>query len=348
MAGGVVSTVGAGLFTGLAPAAGLAGPWLPPALVGAAGLGLLIVLSTSDRPLETARLPVRRLGFGLGVLGRLAAAVAVAGTFGSYLTPRSAFGALALVAVVTVVAVVLPRPPVLVVRVAAVVVLATMAVVAMACFAIEPVAPAVAVDGGGSVLGVVAAAGLLTVGFLGVGPLPRGAAVVDVPLPDETGPDRGSPDSPVGGRPDDSPLEFGVGAAARRAWRLGVLAVFAVVLVGSLAVGAGVVRQLGAARLALSPVPVVDGLAAADASALEPLVVVGVAVATGFVLWGILRGLVVLGGGLPAVRVTVAAGAVVAVGAVAVAPSTSLVAAAVLLLGDALLRLTAVRHRRFG
>lgn len=344
LAGGVVATVGAGLFAGLAPAAGLAGPWLPAALVAAAGLGLLAVLSTSDRPLETARLPVRRLVFGLRTLGRLAAAVAVAGTAGAYLTPGSAGGAVALAAVVTVLAVLVPRPPALVVRVAAAVVLVTLALVALACFAIEPVAPAVAVSDGGNVLGVVAAAGLLTVAFLGVAPVPRGARVVDVELP---GPNGGTArNSPVGGAPDDSPLDLGVGRAALRAWRCGVLAVFAVVLVASLAVTAGVLRQLGAARLALSPAPVVDALAAADASAVEPLVLVGVAVATGFVLWGIFRGLVVLGRGIPAPRVTVAAGVVTAMGAVLVSPATALVAAAVLLLGDAALHLIAVRHQR--
>lgn len=408
VAGGVVSTVGAGLFTGLAPAAGLAGSWVLAGFVLAAGLGLLVVLSTSDRPLETARVPVRRLAFGLGALGRLAAAVAAAGTFGEYVGAESAspFWAVGLVAVVTVVAVVAPRLPALVVRVAAVVVLGSLAVVALACFAIDPVAPAVAVDGGGSVLGLVAGAGLLTVCFLGVAPVPKGARVVEVhlptteppPEPPDAGPrastaavpvDRapdgagvgpevaevpveGAPDDvprsgvepdessaageraagrggvPVGGAPDDSPLEFGVGRAAVRAWRFGVVAVFAVVLVGCLAVGAGVLRQLGAPRLALSPTPLLDALAAADASALEPLVLAGVAVATGFVTLGILRRLAADSGPVPAVRVNVAAGTVVAVGAVVVAASTALVAAAVLLLGDAALRLVAVRHRRLG
>jgi basic amino acid/polyamine antiporter, APA family len=145
-----------------------------------------------------------------------------------------------------------------------------------------------------------------------------------------------------------------------RAWRWGVVAVFAVVLVSSLAVGAGVLRQLGAPRLALSPTPLLDALAAADASALEPLVVVAVAVACGFVSLGILRGVVTAvggagrsafgsgGGTVPPVLVGVAAGVVVAAGALMVAPSTALVAAAVLLLGDAALRLIAVRHRRPG
>jgi basic amino acid/polyamine antiporter, APA family len=377
MAGGVVSTFGAGLFAGLAPAASLAGSWLLVAFVLAAVLGLLTVLSTSERPLDTVRAPVRRLVFGVGVLGRLAAAVAVAGTFGQYVTgSRQVLGALGLVVVVTAVVVVGRRTPVLVVRAGAVVVLGCLALVVLACFAIEPVAPAVAVDGGGSVLGLVAAAGLLTVCFLGVGPLPRGARVVEVQLPaddawvaepreggpdvggvrDElpaadawiSGPREGRPDlrgEPVGGARDDSPLEFGVGRAALRAWRLGVLAVLAVVLVGCLAVGSAVLRQLGAPRLALSPAPLLDALAAADASALEPLVVVGVAVGTGFVLLGILRGLAAAGGSVPPVRVSIAAGTVVALGASLVEPADALAVAAVLLLGDVVLRLVAVRRR---
>jgi len=398
VATGVVSTFGAGLFTGLAPAASLAGSWLLAAFVAAAGLGYLTVLSTSERPLDTVPVTLRRLVFGLGALGRLAAAVAVAGTFGQYLTPsRAQLGAAALVAVVTVVVVVAPRPPVVVVRVAAGVVLGCLTLVVLACFAIEPVAPAVATAEATSPLGVIASAGLLTVCFLGVGPLPRGARVVDVHLPPLTEPSSPPATSPSGTspletsqsetspleispseispatRPDapptrleagepasgrqgeerspalggraETPLEFGVGRVAVRTWRLGVVAVFAVVLVGCLAVGAAVLRQLGAPRLALSPAPLVDALAAADAAALEPLVLGGVAIATGFVLLGILRGVAASGGAVPAVRVAVAAGAVVAVGAVVVEPTVALAAAAVLLLGDVALRLVAVRHR---
>ena len=365
MAGGVVSTFGAGLFTGLAPAAALAGPWLPAAFAFAAALGYVVVLSTSERPLDTVPVLVRRLAFGVGALGRLAAAVAVAGTVGQYVTPSSpSFGAVGSVVVVTVFVVAVPRPPVLVVRAAAVVVLGSLALVVLACFAIEPVAPAVAADGGGSVLGLVAGAGLLTVCFLGVAPVPRGARVVDVHLPPDSTAARpvaadapvavegtrhnATGGAPVGGARDDSPLEFGVGRGAVRAWRLGVLAVFAVVLVACLAVGAAVLRQLGAPRLALSPVPLLDALAAADAAALEPLVLAGVAVGSGFVLLGILRWLAAAAGGVPAVRVGIAAGIVVAVGGALVAPSVALAAASVLLLGDGALRLVAVRHRRIG
>jgi len=472
VAAGVVSTFGAGLFTGLAPAAALAGPWLLAALVAGGGLGYLTVLSGWERPLDTVPAAVRRVVSGVGVLGRLAAAVAIAGTFGRYVVPAGErFGAVALVVVVTAVAVVVPRVPVLVVRAAAVVVLAALALVVLACFAIEPVSPAVVVEQGGSVLGVVASAGLLTVCFLGAAPPGRGARVVDVRLPDSPwvaggagggagprsevaggdggglGPRSEVEDADGGGlgpRPEvagevaaDDRTDFGVesssgwsagsgrdsGAGAAlgsgsgsgwspgsepcscsgwspgfepssgsgselgggeragrgrepesgdvsvpsggagsvegdgsltgarggpRTWRLGVLAVVAVVLVVCLAVGAAVLRQLGAPRLALSPVPLLDALAAADAAALEPLVLAGVAVGTGFALLGVIRAVVGSVVGVPPVRVAVAVGGVVAVGAVVVEPTVALWVAAVLLLGDAALRLVAVRHRRPG
>lgn len=298
LARGVASTFGAGLFLGLAPAAGLAGPWLPAALVLAAGLGHLAVLSTSERPLDTAPLRLRRIGFVLFALGRLAAAVAIAGTFGRYATPvQPALGAVVLLLVVCVAALV--SVPAAVVRAAAAVVLACLALVVAACFAIEPVAPAVAAPRGGSVLGTLAAAGLLSVCFFGAAPAGRD--------------------------------------------RRGVAVVSAVVAVGCLAVAAAALYQVGAPRLALSPAPLVDVLAAADASALEPLLVIGVAVACGFTLLGVLRGLRVPG--IPDVRLVAAAGVATAIGSLLVPPDTALAAAAVLLLGDAAFRYIAVRHR---
>jgi APA family basic amino acid/polyamine antiporter len=297
---GVASSFGAGLFVGLAPAASLAGPWLLVSLAPAVVLGALAVLSTSERPLDTAPVPLRRIGFALSTLGRLAAAVAVAGTFGVYATPaRPALGALGLVVVVC--AAVIAGVPRVVFRVAAAVVVACLAVVVAACFAIAPVTPAVATPDGGSPLGVLLAAGLLSVCFFGT--------------------------DPGGGR--------------RR-----VGAVLVLVGVACFAVAAAALYQLGAARLALSPAPLRDVLAAADASALEPLLVAGVAVACAFTLLGILRGLRVAG--IPEVRLVAVAGAATAVGSLFVPPETALAAAAVLLLGDAAFRFVAVRHRGAG
>ncbi|MPZ83342.1 MAG: hypothetical protein GEV28_24290 [Actinophytocola sp.] len=302
VARGVASSFGAGLFLGLAPAAALAGPWLPAALVLAAVIGWPAALSTSERPLDTAPLPLRRTGFVLFALGRLAAAVAIAGTFGRYATPaQPVLGALGLVLVVCAAALVSLPPAVI--RVAAAVVLACLALVVAACFAIAPVAPAVAAPEGGSVPGVLAAAGLLSVCFFGT--------------------------------------FFGTAPTGRD--RRGTVVVFAVVAVGCLAVAAAALYQVGAPRLALSPAPLVDMLAAADASALEPLLTIGVAVACGFTLLGVLRGLRV--SGILEVRLVAAAGAATAIGSLLVPPDTALAAAAVLLLGDAAFRCIAVRHR---
>jgi APA family basic amino acid/polyamine antiporter len=314
VAGGVAAGFGAGLFAGPAPAASLAGGWLLAALALAAAAGLAIALSTTERPDGTVALPLRRLRFALATLGRLAAAVATAAAAGTYLTPdRPAFGALGVVVLATAAAVT-GVPPV-VVRVAAGVVVAVLVLVVVSCFAIAPVAPPVAVpdvpSDGSSVPGVLGAAGLLVVCFLGfspVGPAPGGV--------------------PSGlDRPDGR-------------WRL---VVFGVVAVLCLAVVAAVLRQLGPARLALSPAPLRAALAAADASALEPLLLVGVAVGCGFATTGVLRGLRVPG--IPRVRLVVAAGAATALGALLVPPVAALAAAAVLLLAGAGLAV-AVRHRR--
>ncbi|OLF16581.1 hypothetical protein BU204_16135, partial [Actinophytocola xanthii] len=264
VASGVVSTVGAGLLTGLAPAAALAGPWLLAALVPAAGIAHLVTLSTSQRP---GQAPVGRL---LGISGRLAAGIAVAGTVGRYATPEQpVLGTLGVVLAVAVLALARPRPSTAATRVAAVVVLVGLALVVLSCFAIAPATPPVPMPQGGSPLGFLAAVGLLTVCFLGI--------------------------------PPREPREHGP-----RGRRLGVLAgVLAVVLAVCLAVGAAALRQLGAPRLALSPAPLRDALAAADGAPVEPLLLVVVVVSAGFVLLGILAVLAEAGSGLPAPRVRV-------------------------------------------
>src|SRR5207302_1760381 len=66
--------------------------------------------------------------------------------------------------------------------------------------------------------------------------------------------------------------------------------VFAVALGCYLAVGLGAYRQLGAARLALSPAPLRDTLVAADAAALMPVVAFGAAISTVPVLLLVLAG----------------------------------------------------------
>jgi hypothetical protein len=421
VARGVASSFGAGLFLGLAPAASLAGRWLPVAVL----LGVVVggVLSIAERPLPTSPLSARRFGFALATLGRLAAAVALAGTVGVYLTPLAGAGVALLITAIALVG----MPPI-VIRVAAVVVVAGLLLVTIACFTIAPVAPAVALPDGGSVLGVLAAAGLLTVCAFGatgtarwsaagggaagaVGPggaagAARGddsgcvaglggavgldaggpgglggvvgvagtddpadwngtespAGGVDGPdgargldrsdppgaggaadpdgtegVPDPDGPHgAGGVESAVGGAGaggGDVPGGAGtVGGSARWDRVLGV----GVVSLLTLAVAAGVLWQLGAARLAISPAPLRAALAAADASSLDVILGSTVVVGCGFALLGVFRGLPAPG--VPAVRVLVAVGVAVAVGGVLIPPVAALGVAAVLLLGDAAFR----------
>jgi APA family basic amino acid/polyamine antiporter len=294
LAGGVAASLGAGLFLGLGPAASLAGDWLPAALVLAALVGGAAVVSTSERPPETLPVPLRRFGVALAMLARLATAVAIAATVEVYVSPLAALG---FVVVVTAVAAFgVPAP---VVRVGAVAVLVVLAVVVAACFTIAPVAPAVPVPDGGSVPGVLAAAGLLTMCFFGADAVPGRRRVV--------------------------------------------VAVVVVVAVACLAVALAALHQLGAARLGISPAPLRAALGAADATAIERLLVVGVIVACGFALLAVLRGVRVQG--VPPVRLAVVAGAAAAFGIVLIEPVPALVTAAALLLGDAGFRTVAVRHR---
>lgn len=167
VAAGLSASFGAGLFLGLAPASAFAGWWLVGGLVLAAALAVLFALSTSDAtpgPVDSA----------LGILGRIAAAIAVAGTCGEYVLPdRPAVVAVTLVVVVAAVSLLGPPLPPLAHRVASVVVLAVLAIVAIACFAIAPVAPAVAPPAGAAgtdnPFGLLPAAVLLFLCFTGSG-----------------------------------------------------------------------------------------------------------------------------------------------------------------------------------
>src|SRR3954447_7892905 len=165
VAGGVAASFGAGLFLGPGPAAELAGGWLPLAALLGVLVGGAAVLSTWNRPLETLSVRWRRFGFALSALARLAAAVALAGTVAVYLTPLTA-----VVVVVVACGLAAVGVPPVVVRVAALVMVGVLLLTAIACFAIAPVAPAVAAPDGGSVAGVLGAAGLLAVCMFGASP----------------------------------------------------------------------------------------------------------------------------------------------------------------------------------
>lgn len=125
---------------------------------------------------------------------------------------------------------------------------------------------------------------------------------------------------------------FGGGARTRGTRTRAMLATTVVLLLVMFAL----LRQLGAGRLAASPVPLVDGLVAADAAALVPLLLAAVVLAALGVSYGALRGLsgVVVGRGRFRGAYTWC-GAGAAFGAAVVLPAvTSLaVAAGCLLLG---------------
>jgi basic amino acid/polyamine antiporter, APA family len=296
LARGLAPVFGAGLFLGLAPASALAGWWLVPAMVLAAAAAVLLTLSTSDSPPG----PVAA---SLGILGRIAATVAVAATFGVYVVPEQPeVGAVVLVVAVAAVDLLAPPLPPVVDRIATVVVLAVLVLVAVACFTITPLAPPVApapgIAGTDDPLGMLPAAVLLFLCF-------------------------------VGGRS---------GSRVRPA-------VAAVALVVGAAVAVGALRQLGGERLALSPAPLRDALIAADAASIDGLLAVGVTVACLFALRACLTDVRdIAPGGRSPVAVVLVTAVVAALGTLVFEPEHALVGAAVLLLGEAVVR--ALPNRR--
>lgn len=123
------------------------------------------------------------------------------------------------------------------------------------------------------------------------------------------------------------------------------VAIVGVALVVSMAVAIGVLWQLGGERLALSTAPLRDALAAADASGVDGLLVVGVTVACVFALRGVLADIRELAPVRPSHVVAVAAG-VAALAALLLAPAYTIAGAAVLLLGEAGIRVLSARRRQ--
>jgi APA family basic amino acid/polyamine antiporter len=255
---GLPAVLGAGVFAGFAPAAGLAGWWVLPALAISAFAALCSAFSTAD---QSRAYPDVGGGYGyvraqLGVwparmtasahlLGRCAMAAAVALMFGAYVVPdRPVVGAVALIVATALLGAAGFRFTTGVSVLVSLVVLGVLALVVASSFSIAPVPSA---GETGTVNELVGVAGLMFMAFAGFERI--------------TAPHRGERPHPAS-----------------------VLKVAIPVLIGLsfvvyLAVGAGVLRQLGSARLALSPAPLRDALAAADASALVPLVQIGAAVA---------------------------------------------------------------------
>jgi APA family basic amino acid/polyamine antiporter len=300
VARGVVSTVGAGLFLGLAPAAALAGWWLVAGMVLAAALAVLFALSTPDSTAGSMA-PL------VGILGRIAATAAVAAAFGRYVLPgRPEVGAVLLVVVVTAVALLAPPLPPGVDRVAAVVVVGVLLVIAVACFTIAPMdlptAPPADAAGADQPLGLLPSAVLLYLCFTG---------------------------SPAASRRDR-------------------IVVVGLVLAVSLVVAVGVLWQLGGERLALSRAPLLDTLTAADASGVDGMLAVGVTVACVFALRGVLGDVRDLA---PVTRLrghqlVALAAAVAALCVLLLDPEYTLASAAVLLLGEAVIRMLTARWNR--
>lgn len=116
-------------------------------------------------------------------------------------------------------------------------------------------------------------------------------------------------------------------------------AVIGIALVVYLAVAAAVWHQLGGPRLALSPAPLRAALDAADATAITPLLTIGVAVAGVLVLGGLLGEITSEIAAVPARRpvVLVLGTAVVALAAVVLTPAVALAAAGALMLLAAVL-----------
>lgn len=309
------ATLGAGVFTGFAPAAALAGPWLIPGLVLAAVAALCCAFSTADQhraypdaPGGYAYIRIQlgpwpaRIGASAHLVGRAGMAAAVAGMFGAYVVPEHRVpAALGLVVVVAALGAAGVRWSAGLSVAAAGVVLGVLALVVLVCFSVAPPENPAAGDGPGFD-GLMGAALVLFAAFIGFERV--------------TAPQRGDR------------------VFSARVLHFAVPAVIGVVLVVCVGVCAAVLRQLGPARLALSPAPLRDALIVADGRWLLPVLAFGAAVAAVsslyFVLASSRRTLVGMGeaGDLPAVRsrwaLEVLGAAPAVLGVVALPPSTAL------------------------
>jgi basic amino acid/polyamine antiporter, APA family len=272
---GLGAMLGAGVFAGLSPVAGLSGRWLLLAVVIGALPALCAACSSADAapcyPGEgtghrstrdlLGRWPARLAG-GPFLLGRMAGAAAIALCAGAYLYPADPVAAaLVLLVVVAVADAAGLRVPAVTTRLLLAVVLVVLAVVVAACFALPappptgvPVPPGT--PGLDQLSGLLPAAGMAFFGYLGFERL-------TAPGPD------------------------GVRLSVR-ARRRAVPLLFGAAVLGYLAVGAAALHQLGPVRLALSPAPLRDALTTAEGGSLAPVLAVGVLVATACTLFGLL------------------------------------------------------------
>ncbi|MCE6997735.1 amino acid permease [Saccharothrix sp. S26] len=310
------ATLGAGVFTGFAPAAAVAGPWFLPGLVLAAVAALCCAFSTADQHRAYPDAPggyayIRnqlgpwpaRVGASAHLVGRAGVAAALAGMFGAYVVPEHrVVAAVGLIAVTAALGAAGVRWSTGLSVAAVGVVLGVLALVVLVCFSVAPPENPSTGAGGPGFDGVMGASLVLFAAFVGFERV--------------TAPRAG--DQVFSARV----LHFAV-----------PVAIGAVLLMG-VGVGAAVLRQLGSARLALSPAPLRDALVVADGRWLLPVLSVGAAVAAVsslfFVLASARRTLVGLTetGDLPRIRAgwpLEVVSAALAIGAVvALPPATAL------------------------
>jgi APA family basic amino acid/polyamine antiporter len=309
------ATVGAGVFTGFAAAADAAGPWLLPGLVLAAVAALCCAFSTADQHRaypdaaggyayirnQLGPWPAR-IGASAHLVGRAGMAAALAGMFGAYVVPEHRVAAaLGLIAVTAALGATGVRWSARMSVAAAAVVVGVLALVVLVCFSVAP-PDNPAVSGGPGFDGVMSGALLLFAAFVGFERV--------------TAPQRGDQ------------------AFSARVLHFAVPVVIGVVLLVCLGVGAALLRQLGSARLALSPAPLRDALIVADGRWLLPVLGFGAAVAAVsslfFVLASARRTLVGLTetGDLPPIRagwaLEVVSASLAVLGVLALPPSTAL------------------------
>lgn len=262
---GLGATLGAGVFSGLAPASAIAGRWFLPAMAVAALAALCSAFSTADQSRahpdagggyayirnQLGPWP-GRLGAAAYLLGRAGVAAALAMTFATYLFPeRRAVAALVVLVAAAVLSAGGVRWNKRLSWVFTGIVLAVLALVVLVCFAVAPPATSAVVPadmpGADDFNGFMGVAGLMFVAFAGFERI--------------TAPHRGDP------------------VHSARVLRLAIPLLIGVSLVIYLAVGAAVRHQLGSVRLALSPAPLRDALVAADGLWLVPAVQLGAAAA---------------------------------------------------------------------
>jgi APA family basic amino acid/polyamine antiporter len=255
--------LGAGLLVGLSPAAAAAGRWLLAGIVLAFLTALCSALSTSDQSKRFAGLgggylytrhqlgvlPGRMAG-SAALVGRICSGAAVAGTFGVYVAPQQpVYAAIAVCVAATVLDAFGFRPPRGLIVTIVVVVLAVLAIVVTVCFTIAPPAALPIppdVPGTDDPAGLLTAAGVMFFAFLGFEHVTSSAE-----------------------------QSYSV-----RQSHVAVPVILVVTLVTSLGLAWATLHQLGGPRLALSPAPLREALAAADASSLEPLITGAAGLAT--------------------------------------------------------------------